>query len=433
MRHILPFLIALLICAGPGTAAIPVSKLNVEYVRTFAARVAVLAATDKLLFVSDASWGNGGKSGESRLLVCDRATGEIVHEFKGPFSRRPHVSGFASPLTSAPVLLDDGFVYLDADWHLRRIKLPPAGAQAVEIWNFDIPESTHFTPRLNDDIGYLLPAVTLCGDALLLTFNSAPAGATAPIHTTMIAVNAADGKPRWVRNLGPAGPCDRSPTCVPVCVPEGADSFRVITASGDVQTFSLKGDLMHAFRPSGEYRPVGKGSPWRGESGNTWELSRVGKNRLLAFAGHHVESGAEEPLPVSCIETGGATDVKVLWRTMLPVGSVAAPVAGRNLYFRSARILTALDPNSGKKLWSHEEKDDGCGFGFLPPVVHAGVVYFMCEDGLRLFHDADERAEICTVEFPNLLSTHTPPIIHGDTLYVTEMEKLYAIKLPIIP
>jgi hypothetical protein len=162
-------------------AGVEGGNFNVLYERTFRGYTTVPGATDRFLFVSDSGYApdvkrpegaaiqaeDGSIKGYSpnlrqtviRLLLCNRATGEIVHEFPGPVSRRPRVSGFELALTSPPVILQDGFAFLTADWHLQRVRMPEGDGRPVQVWDLDIPVSTKLTPRLSDDIGNLMPVV----------------------------------------------------------------------------------------------------------------------------------------------------------------------------------------------------------------------------------------------------------------------------------
>ncbi|MDB6135388.1 MAG: hypothetical protein JWM59_3631 [Verrucomicrobiales bacterium] len=199
MKHFLSGLTALLLIPlWTAHGEVEGGNFTVLYERTFRGCAAVLAATDRFLFVSDSGHApddtrpdgvamqaeDGAIKGYSplfrqpviRLLLCDRSTGEVVHKFSGPVSRRPRVSGFELSLTWPPVMLEDGFVSLTADWHLQRIELSAGDGGPVRLWDLDIPVATGLTPRLSDDMGYLMPVVSRCGGTLLFTFNSAPSG-----------------------------------------------------------------------------------------------------------------------------------------------------------------------------------------------------------------------------------------------------------------
>ncbi|MCD6049738.1 MAG: PQQ-like domain [Verrucomicrobia bacterium] len=444
MSRILPTLLAALLCGSTLQAEVTGGSFVVHFERTFRGLTTILAATDQFLFVSDAGpapddqrpvqsarqaddgtilgYSPLGRQSIVRLLVCKRATGEIVHEFAGPVSRRPRVSGFELPLTSPPLLLDDGFTFLTADWHLQRIQLPVNAPKPKQIWALDIPTATKLTPRLNDDIGYLMPALTRCGDTLLFTFNSAPAGAQSPLSLTLVAVNLIDGKLRWVRNLGPGGALDRSPTCLPL----SPEKFAVVTAQGEVQTYSLAGELLHSLRAAADYQPSEPGWHW---GGDTWELFRLDQSRIAAFGGRHAERGKTQDYPLCALRVGADGRLEKQWQSNIPLGSIATLALGTNLYQRSLSThLTAFSPKTGQKLWSTPALESP---PWTAPIVHDGFIYLTTYEGLQVYRDGPEAKLLGTVQFTDMPSHYSPPVIHSGNLYIGAGERIYALKLPL--
>ncbi|MEZ0258344.1 MAG: PQQ-binding-like beta-propeller repeat protein [Chthoniobacter sp.] len=444
MSRIFLTLLVAMLCVSTGQAQVTGGSFVVHFERTFQGETTVLAATEQFLFVSDTGFapddqrpvqvarqaddgtilGYAPQSRQSivRLLVCKRATGEIVHEFAGPVSRRPRVSGFELPLTSPPLLLEKGFTFLTADWHLQRIQLPSTAREPKLTWDLDIPTATKLTPRLNDDIGYLMPALTRCGDTLLFTFNSAPEGAQSPLSLTLVAVNLIDGKLLWVRNLGPGGALDRSPTCLPL----SSDKFAVVTAQGEVQTYSLAGELLHSLRAAPDYQPGEPGWHW---GGDVWELFRLDQSRIVAFGGRHAERGRKQDYPLCAITLGPDGRLERQWQSSIPLGSIANLAVGTNLYQRSLTThLTAFSPKTGQKLWSTPALESP---PWTAPVVHDGFIYLSTSEGLQVYLDGPEFKLLGTVQFTDMPSHNSPPVIHSGILYIGAGQRVYALKLPL--
>jgi hypothetical protein len=444
MSRILLTLLVAMLCVSSDQAQVTGGSFVVHYERTFRDLTTVLAATDQFLFVSDVGsapddqrpiqsarqaddgtilgYSPLGRQSIVRLLVLKRATGEIVHEFAGPVSRRPRISGFELPLTSPPLLLDDGFAFLTADWHLQRIQLPATPSEPKLTWDLNIPTVTKLTPRLNDDIGYLMPALTRCGDTVLFTFNSAPEGAKSPLSLTLVAVNLIDGKLRWVRNLGSGGALDRSPTCLPLT----SDRFAIVTAQGEVQTYSLAGDLLHSLRAAPDYQPSEPGWHW---GGDVWELFRLDQGRIVAFGGRHAERGKKQDYPLCALSIGPDGRLEKQWQSNIPLGSIATLAVGTNLYQRLLTThLTAFSPKTGQKIWSAPAVESP---PWTAPIVHDGFVYLSTYEGIQVYLDGPEAKLLGTVQFTDMPSHYSPPVIHSGNLYIGAGERIYALKLPL--
>ena len=457
-------LLAFLLLLRPAFAQIEMNggKFDIHFERSFRSHATVLGATDELLFVSDVGtdpadtrpqqgiaritddgsvlgYDPRGRQTQIRLVVCSRRTGETLHTFSGPVTRKPRVSGFELPLTSPPVMVDDGFVFLTADWRLQRIRLPCAGAgeNATTLWDLDLPVITKLTPLVNDDIGYILPGVTKCGDALVFTFNSSPAAATAPFQLNLAIVGAADGKLRHLIPLGPAGALDCSPTCIPLA-DEGR--FAVVTPTGDIQTFSIDGRLHRASRPITEYVPRESARLW---GGDVWNLFRLDANRLISFAGGHPETEKGKDYPLCAVRMEPSGSIATIWQTTRPSGFITAPALGKNLYFRAGSELTAISPDTGKIVWHKTIEEDSLNYAWTSPIVHDGLVYHADLDGLHVYRDGPECVLVGKVEFSErhtsksksiyAPSAHAPPVIRDGVIYIGVEKTVYALKLPLFP
>lgn len=434
-------------------------NFEVKFEKRFRGQTTVLAADDRYVYISDAGYSpddkrplqiprqasDGGILGYSenvrqsviRLLVCDRSTGEILHEFSGPVSRNPRVSGFELALTSPPVLLEDGLIFLTADWRLQRIRLPQGEpSKAVTIWDTDLQDETKCVPRLNDDIGYLMPVVTQMGEALFLTFNSgAGDGRKSPFQLTMVSVNLADGKLRWVRSLGQAGALDRSPSCIPM----GGKKFAVATAENQIRIYSEDGEITDTFRlPS----KLPKSEPGWGWGGDVLNLMRLNDQRFVVYGGGHPERGKEQNYPLVGLRLDAVGCFVLEWQMERKWGSVVNPAVGENLYQRSIDGLAAFSRENGKKLWEMPfESSLNCAWA--TPVAHEGFVYVSTANGLQVYRDGPVAKLLGKLEFiersPNNRrnysydgpSDHSAPVIHNGSIYLAAGDKVYGLKLPL--
>ncbi|MEM9478876.1 MAG: hypothetical protein AAGA58_04345 [Verrucomicrobiota bacterium] len=407
--------------------------------------VSTLAVSDQYLYLSDVVYapddnrpivaarvaddgsitGYGPKTRQRivRLLLCDPKTGKIIHALPGPVSRQPRISGFGLPLTSPPCFLEDGFAYLTADWHLKRMRLFEEDGP-VEVWNLDIPTETNLTPRLSDDMGYLMPRVTRCGEVLLFTFNASPKQKRSPFEIQMVAVNLNDGKIRWTRSLGSTGALDRSPTCIT----NGDEEFHVITPTGDIHTYTDHGVLLRAFRPSKEFVPENAKKRW---SAPVWELQRIDDSSLLAFSAESPEFGESVSTPFFRIHVSPDGSMRTIWESSARRFSVAQAAIGERLYLRTAYGLMAFSPHDGRILWKHEREELLINCAWSAPVVHDGFVYFSTHEGLHVFWDDDEYEWAGTFNFKGVKSDFSPPLLHKDYLYSQSSEGFIALKLPL--
>ncbi|MDB6135387.1 MAG: hypothetical protein JWM59_3630 [Verrucomicrobiales bacterium] len=253
----------------------------------------------------------------------------------------------------------------------------------------------------------------------------------------MAAVNLTGGRLRWTRTLGPSGAVDRPPSCVPL----GSDRFAVVTATGDVRTFSIDGTLLHAVRPAGEFLPVDAATRM---AGPLWELQRLDARRLIVFSGESPELGRNVSSPICCLGIEQGETMKCLWTSFKTRGPVAPAAVGSNIYLHNASGLTAYSPETGKALWDKTNEDAAINCAWSAPLVHGGFVYLATEDGLAIYRDAAECVPVGTVEFTNrkpgrsrytndMPHGYAPPVIYDGTLYVTANAKLLALKLPLFP
>ena len=283
-----------------------------------------------------------------------------------------------------------------------------------------------------------MPAVTRCDDTLLFTFNSAPDGAQEALSLTMVAVNLADGKIRWTRTLGPGGALDRSPTCLPL----SAGKFAVVTAQGEVRSYSLAGDLLHTLRPAPDFQSSEPGGHW---GGDLWELFRLDSNRVVAYGGRHAERGKDHSYPLCLLTFDARGHMEKQWQSSVQLGSIANLAAGANLYQRTLGAgLTAFSLKTGHKIWAVSD-EDSLNCAWVAPVVHDGFVYLSTAEGLKVYRDGPEANLLGTVEFIErsktnpksysnfMLSSHSAPIVYGGILYVAASDRLWALKLPLFP
>lgn len=151
-------------------------------------------------------------------------------------------------------------------------------------------------------------------------------------------------------------------------------------------------------------------------------------NRLYVAGGGDIWWGKNEAW-LKCVDatrTGDITTNGLVWSYPLQKHVLATPAIDKGLVFIAdcGRLFHCVDAETGQACWTHEIK----GEAWASPLVADGKVYLGTRSGtFYVFAASKDKQVLSTIELGHPISSTTTAA--NGTLYVTTMNRLYAVRL----